>query len=201
MGRGVGGKYKLTPLELEDQINRSTILLDKNFLNFLVETSLYARKTFLKSFKYKKFYSANGKKWKELSEFTIKKRRKKKTWPGNILEDSGALKKSILFDLDAEKQPPHIFKRKIFTKPDYFNNPKNPHRPMCYAGIHNNPSSSDTYGDGFGGRQPKRVVQRQFIGYSTYIDRFMDENIDKYLFDNVFGRPSLYGKSKEIIDD
>lgn len=201
MGRGVAGKYKLTPLELENQIEKSTFLLDKNFLDFLVETSVYSRMTFLKSFKYKKFYSANGKKWKELSGFTIKKRRREKTWPGNILEDSGTLKKSILFDRSVENQPPHVFKRKLFTNPDFFNNPKNPHRPMCYAGIHNNPSSSDTYGSGFGGKTAKRVVQRQFIGYSTYIDRFMNENIDKYLFDNVFGRPSLYEASKEIIDD
>lgn len=194
MGRGVASQYKISPLELEAQMGKVQLFVDKQLLDFLTVTARYSRDTFIKSFRYKKFYSANGEKWKELSEFTIKKRRRKGTWPGRgILEDSGTLRQSILFDLGKDMITPHTFRQKLFTNPKMFNTSKNPHRPMCYAGIHNNPSSSDTYGNGFGGRPAKHVVQRQFMGFSTYIDGFMDKNIDKYLFDNVFGRPSLYG--------
>lgn len=202
MGRGVAAQYKLSPFELESQIEKAKFFVDKQLLDFLVATAKYSRETFINSFRYKKFYSANGTKWKELSEFTIKKRKRKGTWPGRgILEDSGTLRQSILFDLSKDIVAPHIFRQKLYTNPKLFDNSKNPHRPMCYAGIHNDPSSSDTYGNGFGGRPAKKVVQRQFIGYSTYIDKFMDKNIDKYLFDNVFGRPSLYGFGEVLVED
>lgn len=192
MGRKVS-TYRLTPQELQAQINKMSIFLDTNILNFLTATSRNAYEVFRKSFKYKKFYSANGERWKELSDFTIKKRAHKRTWPGRgILEDSGILKDSIQVDTRDSKLGNHRFRERVFTNPKVFNSPKNPNRALCYAGLHNNPSSSDTYGSGFGGKQPKRIVQRQFMGFSTYIDKFMDKNIDKYLFDNIFGGASLY---------
>lgn len=192
MGRKVS-TYRLTPQELTSQINKVSILLDENLLNFMTATTKKAYNTFQKSFKYKRFYSANGGKWQQLSDFTIKKRTHKGTWPGRgILEDNGILKKSIRVDTSGSKLGNHKFRGRVFTNPKFFEDSKNPNRPLCYAGLHNNPSSTDTYGNGFGGKQPKRIVQRQFMGFSTYIDKFMNDNIDKYLFDNVFGGSTLY---------
>lgn len=190
--------YKLTPLELEVQLNKIPYRLNKQLFDFVVETSKYAKKTFINSFKHKRFYSANGTKWQQLSDFTIKKRTRKNTWPGRgILEDSGDLRQSIKVDYKEFKGGINRYSSHVFTDPNVFKSANNPNRPLCYAGLHNNPSLSDTYGSGFGGKKPKKIVQRQFMGFSTYIDKFMEANIDRYLFDGVFGAPGMYSAASE----
>lgn len=177
---------KLTQKQFEDQLKKIPHLLDSRVLDFEQKSIEYARKVFENSFKYQRYYSAGGEKWKKLSDTTIKKRMRKKTWHNrkNILNEYGTLMNSLVItDKSLGLTRPHFFKKRVYTAPEKFNVSTNPHKGFCYAGIHNNPYG-DTYGTAFGG---KPAIQRQFMGYSTYIDKFMDKNIDRYLFDKVFG--------------
>ena len=201
MGRRVGSfkTKKITPEQLEMQINKLVFNMDKMALDFSVDVRKRAYEVFQKSFKYHRFYSAGGNAWKELSENTIKKRTKNKTLKNGILREYETLFNSIEvgrekdgFDDTALTLKTHIARQRIFTNPKKFDVPTNPHRGFCYAGVHNNPGPNETYGNGFGGRRPRvKVVQRQFMGFSTYIDKHAEQNIDKYLFDGVFGVPVI----------
>ena len=153
-------------------------------LSFSAVTTLRAKKVFQDSFVHKRFYSSGGDAWPELSKFTIKKRISKKTWPGagGMLMEYGDMFKSIQI---------HSLKTSgmrgygVYTNPEAYTHGKR--KGFVYAGIHNNPSRSDTYGDGFHGAiTPKRVIKRQFMGHSSYIEDFIRSNIDRYMFYEVF---------------
>ena len=128
--------------------------------------------------------TTGGDAWPELSKFTIKKRISKKTWPGagGMLMEYGDMFKSIQI---------HSLKTSgmrgygVYTNPEAYTHGKR--KGFVYAGIHNNPSRSDTYGDGFHGAiTPKRVIKRQFMGHSSYIEDFIRSNIGRYMFYEVF---------------
>lgn len=185
----------LTQKQFEYQIKGLAERLDVRALEFESKTAERAYTVFRNSFKYQHFYSAGGQKWAQLSDTTIKKRKRKHTWHryNNILNEYGTLKKSI--EIYNDRKDPndtimmgtHKLKRRVFTNPKSFNVSTNPHQGFCYAGVHNNPYG-DTYGTKFGA---KPAIQRQFMGYSTYIDKFMEKNIDKYLFDKLFGNVDM----------
>lgn len=191
MSRGLLGKYqKITPEQMEKQINSLSCKLDMAALNFATSVATRARDVFKRSFKYHRFYSADGKPWQALSENTIAKRKKKGTLNLGILRDYETLVGSIEFSTvgNYRKTINHISRERIFTNPAKFAVPTNPHRGFCYAGVHNNPGPNETYGNGFGRtKRVVKVVQRQFMGFSTYIDSYVEENMNKLLFDKVFG--------------
>ena len=180
---------KLSPEQFVHQIENIPLMLDAKVLDFEQSVAERALNVFKKSFKYQRFYTASGKKWQELSETTIRKRKRKGTWHNrsqNILNEYGTLKGSISIDYmggDEKMKDAHKLKRRVFTDPKKFNVATNPHRGFCYAGVHNNPYG-DTYGTRFGARP---AIQRQFMGYSTYIDKYSDYVMDKKLFDGLFG--------------
>lgn len=175
----------LTPTQLNAQIRTLGRVLDTQVLAFITDLSVYARKTFRMSFQGKKFRSANSQKWQEWSEFTRKKRTNKHTLTGGILREYGTLMDSIIINT-IQSTIPHIHHKRVFTNPKLFNKKSNPHPGFCYAGIHNNPGPGETYGNNFGRGNAKRVVQRQFMGHSTYIESYAAKHMNSFLFDGVF---------------
>lgn len=185
--------HKITPDQMMAQIRLLPCKVDRVALDFSTDVAKRAQKVFRNSFRYHRFYSGDASPWKPLSEATIAKRRRKCTLHGGILNEYGTLKGSIEFATGNGFQTTinHISRQRIFTNPSKFNVSTNPHRGFCYAGVHNNPGPNETYGNGFGGRKRVvKVVQRQFMGYSTYIDNYVEENMNKYLFDALFGNAS-----------
>lgn len=154
--------------------------ISSHVLSFTAVTALRAQKVFQDSFKYKRFYSSGEPSWKPLSDFTIKKRLLQGTWPGagGILRERGDMYNS----LKVKKVNNGLYHGYgVYTDPKEYKN--GPHRGFVYAGLHNNPSASDTYGDGFNGAiRPRKAIKRQFMGHSTYIDQFIFSNIDRYMF-------------------
>ena len=186
-----GKRADLTWKEFQAQIMRLPYMLDLAALNFTVDVAKRALVVFKRSFKEKRFYSSDGASWKPLSKFTIGKRMKRGTWPGKggVLREYGVLYDSIerYGEYNPVKLAGHQFHDKVWTNPLRFNGSKY-HKGFVYAGVHNNPNG-DTYGNGFGGKITSRpAVQRQFIGFSTYIDNFENEHIDKYLFHQIFNK-------------
>lgn len=189
MGRRLEN-HKLTPEQFQQQIERVVKRLDLEALNFTVDVAKNAEETFRKSFKYHRYYTANGAAWQSLSPNTIAKRTRRGTLDGGILREYHNLFKSIQISNEGlyGKTTEHVSRQRVFTDPDNFNAATNVHRGFVYAGVHNNPGPNDTYGNGFGGRvKPVKVIQRQFMGFSTYIDKHVEVNIDKFLLDGLFG--------------
>lgn len=159
---------------------RLTEGISSHVLSFTAVTALRAQKVFQDSFKYKRFYSSGEAAWRPLSDFTIKKRLLQETWPGEggILRERGDMYRS----LKVKKVNDGLYHGYgVYTDPKEYKSGS--HRGFVYAGIHNNPSSNDTYGDGFNGAiRPRKAIQRQFMGHSTYIDQFILSNIDRYMF-------------------
>ena len=159
--------------------------INVNALNYTVILSLRAQKIFQDSFKYKKFYSASGSPWEPLAESTIKKRQRKRTWPGagGMLREYGDMFKSIKVRNSSGKG----FIGGVYTDPSeyvqhhYINtNGKrivDKRGIFCYAGLHN-----------AGGkiRGGHRLPKRQFMGHSTYLFEFALAQADRYFFFNVF---------------
>lgn len=188
-----GKKADMSWKEFQAQIMRLPYMLDVAALNFTVDIAKRALVVFQHSFKEKRFYSGDGKTWPALSDFTIKKRMRKGTWPGHggMLQEYGTLYDSLRregnFNPAYNRVVAHRFRDKVWTYPGRFKSSKD-HPGFVYAGIHNNPDGA-TYGNGFGGRIPPRPAkQRQFMGFSTYIDNFEEKFIDRYLFHQVFNR-------------
>lgn len=130
---------------------------------------------FQESFSIKQFNTAGGKRWKANTRWTVKKRRKKGTWPGagKLMMETGKLRDSL-----------HIERKNKWTVAV--------EADASYAGIHNNPSMNDTYGNGFGGifNPPKKVTQRQFMGHSSKIHEFYMAYANRYLFHTIFRGPA-----------
>lgn len=127
---------------------------------------------FRQSFTLKRFNSDGAKKWPLNTAWTRKKRKSKKpsTWPGanRLMQETNALYKSI-----------KLMNTFTFTGVT---------ASARYAGVHNCPTTGMTYGNGFGGifTPPKPVTQRQFMGHSTEIDKFIATYERRYLFDTIF---------------
>lgn len=125
------------------------------------------------SFTMKAFNSANKRRWKKNTKWTIAKRIRKRTWlgDGGLMQETGALRRSLKLE-----------NRGAFVTSITSDCP--------YGGYHNSPDSSDTYGDGFNGKfsPPKPITKRQFMGHSTLIMEFIEKYQDKYLLDMVFRR-------------
>ena len=146
--------------------------------NFAVDVSIRALVVFKRSFTERKFYSADGAVWPALTPFTIKTRERRGTWPGDgILREYGNLYSSLSRRSISKTNG---VMEQVYTDPKQF--PKG----RAYGGVHNDPRPSDTYGTIFGAKPVKR---RQFMGFSTYIDNFEEQYIDRYLFHAVFGLP------------
>ena len=159
--------------------------IEVNALNYTVILSLRAQKIFQDSFKYKKFYSADGSSWEQLQDSTIKKRQRKHTWPGagGILREYGDMFKSIQVRRGSGKR----FVGGVYTDTDAYKQHKYTDKNgksrvdrrgvFCYAGLHN---------EGGRIRGGHRLPKRQFIGHSTYFFEFAYKQADRYLFFNVF---------------
>lgn len=135
-----------------------------------------AYKIFQDSFELKKFNSAGEVRWTANTKWTVKKRKKRKTWPGanRLMQEYNNLYKSMKYVASVNSFTSGV-------KVD-----------ASYAGFHNDPRPGETYGNGFGGifSPPKRVTRRQFLGHSTLIDDFVAAYEQVYLFDTVFRKPS-----------
>lgn len=159
-------------------------------MNYTIILSLRAQKIFQNSFKYKKFYSADGDSWQPLAKSTIKKRERKGTWPGDggMLREYGDMFRSIktlkgsitrngvkfngsFVNTDPKEYVQHSYTNRhgqsITDKRGVF----------CYAGLHN---------EGGKIRGGRKLPKRQFIGHSTYLYEFALAQADRYFFFNVF---------------
>lgn len=164
--------------------------LSVNAQNFTIILSLRAKKIFQDSFKYKKFYSSGSDKWTNLNPKTINKRRRRRTWPGagGMLAEYGNMFDSI--DTTPINNSSGITTgMRVFTDPKKYR----PHthmgtrkfkrgrvsvmRRFCYAGLHN---------EGGYIRGGHKLPRRQFMGHSTYLFDFAKQEMNKYLFYNVF---------------
>lgn len=135
-----------------------------------------ALKIFQDSFELKKFNSAGEARWVANSTWTVRKRKRKRTWPGanKLLQEYNKLYQSVQY-------VPAI---NAFTSGVRAN--------ASYAGFHNDPRPGENYGNGWGGRfsPPKPVIRRQFMGHSTLLEDFINTYEKAYLFDTVFRRPT-----------
>jgi len=150
--------------------------IEVNALSYTVILSLRSQKIFQDSFKYKKFYSNGGDGWPDLDEKTIKKRKKRHTWPGagGILREYGDMFKSIKIGRGKQGR----FVGVVYTDPkDYKHSSTKKRSSFCYAGLHN---------EGGRIRGGHVLPKRQFIGHSTYLFDFALKQADRYLFFNVF---------------
>ena len=157
-----------------------------NSMNYTVILSLRAQKIFQDSFKYKRFYSANGGAWPSLRQSTIKKRQRKNTWPGagGILREYGDMFSSI----EVRRAGDNTFIGGVITNPkkyvrhEYTGRDGQKHTDkrgaFCYAGLHNNGGTI---------RGGHHLPKRQFMGHSTYLFEFALRQADRYFFFNVFG--------------
>lgn len=163
----------LTPKQFHQQLSvaaHQSVVALEHWKHVLSQRALAV---FKESFKLKKFNSYGGEKWKRNTEWTVKKRKWKGTWPGanKLMQETNALYNSL--------------------KTEAKNGVYSVVTGVRYAGIHNDPEPGWTYGDGFGGKYspPKPVTKRQFMGHSTKIDQFIRMYERRYLFDTVFRKP------------
>ena len=126
--------------------------LAQQWFNFETLVGNAAKKIFRDSFYLRRFNSAGTFSWQS--------RRNHKPHP--ILEETGALKHSIIWERFHSNKNRGV---KLFTDPDMFKFSNRQYgRNFCYAAIHNEggkiakPGSPASY-----------IRQRQFIGYSTTV--------------------------------
>lgn len=187
-----GRKVNMTMDEFVNHIRLLPGMADKAFVKYVVALSKRALVIFDHSFKEHRFYSANGKPWKPITDTTWKLRQyhakkygKKLSPREHKLEEFGYLRGSIEIDKSTLSSGGGLYRRKVWTNPEKFRSPV--HNGFVYAGVHNDPNRSDTYGTRFG---RKRAIKRQFMGHSTYMDDFMTRYASRYLFDEIFNRAS-----------
>lgn len=186
--RGGTGGQTMSVVEFSNHLMIAAYEAQRNAENFAVVLSLRAQKIFQNSFRYKKFYSADGSAWPALTPNTIRRRTKLGTWPGagGMLQEFGDLYRSIK-QRNLKGQGGQVYTDPNEFKHAEYKNGKR-RRTFCYAGIHNNGAEMGlTYGNGFGGKvMPVGVKNRQFIGHSTYLFQFARSIMRQYLFDEVF---------------
>lgn len=171
--RGRGAVTTLKDIrEMVLQMTVSAHQMSIAFEHWRIVLAKRALKIFQDSFEMKKFNSAGEVRWKANTSWTVKKRKRRKTWPGanKLMQEYNNLYKSL-------KDIPTV---KRFTS--------GVKATSKYAGYHNDPRPGDTYGDGFGGKfsPPKSIVRRQFMGHSTLIDEFINQYEKNYLYYTIF---------------
>lgn len=143
--------------------------------NFRIFVGRRALKVFQNSFKNQRFYDRGSSHWKGLSSATLAKRAKHGTG-SKILIEYGDLRDSLEFFSNKSKAG-------VVTKRVRANAGHHKKHTICYAGYHNE-------GVGTYGRSNVPYVQRQFIGFSSYldplVDPYMSKMMERYLFDSVF---------------
>ena len=142
-------------------------------LTFEVKMAKEAVEVFQRSFTDRKFRNWGSKPWKKLAPYTIKRRQKFGTNPNRILWDTGTMKKSI----KAVEG-----KGLVRTDPSAYGTARR-HKGVCYAGIHNDPQF---FGATNVAARNHEVVQRQFIGHSSYLREKGWALTELYLFDELF---------------
>lgn len=142
----------ITPRQLAQQWLRLPNKFEVNVFNFEILVGNAAKKIFRDSFYLRRFNSSGTFSWQS--------RRDHKPHP--ILEETGALKHSIIWERFHSNKNRGV---KLFTDPDMFKFSNRQYgRNFCYAAIHNEggkiakPGSPASY-----------IRQRQFIGYSTTV--------------------------------
>mgnify|MGYP006988829161 CR=1 FL=1 len=196
--RGVRGRTatEINLLQVPQQILQMCEAIASQALSLTAVMAYRSQKIFQDSFVHKRFNSADGRPWKPLSGFTISYRRKGggvrqgvgySSNPSDILNYTGDLKRSIT----VREKTNGVRGYTVFTDPNAFVSHNDKRSGFCYAAIHNNAGEDGrnyTYGNGFGGKiRPKKVVQRQFMGHSTYLDEFFMQNVDRYMRVGVLG--------------
>lgn len=156
------GSISLTPERVLSQWKDASHNFDLNLNNFEVRIGREVATIFKTSFAIHRFNTASSSPWK--------KRRDRKTHP--ILFETGTLKNSIKYKTLADAGKKTV---KIYTDPNAFGTAAR-HKGFCYAAVHNDPSGTHTYGGGV------PSVQRQFMGYSSYIEDKLKELTVSTLF-------------------
>lgn len=145
--------------------------------NFRIMLGHRAQKVFQESFTKQKLNTRGSEKWQALSEYTIKKRKRRGT-DGKILKEYGDLHDSIKVE---ENVGPKT--TRVYTDVVPINENHKKYHSICYAGYHNE-------GEGHYGHTQKAYIKRQFMGHSTFLSKDTDPWIRKmmstYLFDAVF---------------
>lgn len=196
LGKGAsiprGSRRRVVEITYDQMLRQMTLipsLLDKSVCNYAIALRQNALRIFGESFKSKRFYSANSKPWKPITEGTWRLRlyhqdkydRQSVGARDEILREFGYLKGSIRVRDEKNVMNIGLTKYTIWTDPESFKSPV--HKGFVYAGIHNNPGMGDTYGRRFGA---KKVVRRQFMGHSSYQANFIRLYQNNYLFHSIF---------------
>ena len=144
-GKRLSGSVELTWADFQQQIGLLPLFVDKAALDFTVVIAQRAETVFRHSFKNHEFYSSDGEKWADDSLSTKRKRAFRGTWPGvnGVLGEYGVLMRSVQIKEVDEKKIAHKFSKTVWTDPLAFNGSKF-HKGFVYAGVHNDPSSTDT---------------------------------------------------------
>ena len=187
-----GSKRRVVEITYDQMMRQMTLvpsLLEKSVWEWAACLRNSATSIFDKSFDNKRFYSANSKPWKPITDGTWKMRlyhkdKYDRTSVGSrdmILKEFGYLRKSIKVKDEKNVMGIGVTKFTIWTDPDEFKSPV--HKGFVYAGVHNNPSKNDTYGLRYGA---KKAVRRQFMGHSTYQESRIRMYQNNYLFHSIF---------------
>lgn len=145
----------ITPKQLMQQWATLPEKFEVNVYNFEILMGNAAKKIFRDSFYLRRFNSTSTFAWQERSA------KSKKTHP--LMQETGNLKNSIVWQRNDGKKGMRGVS--VYTDPLAFRHSERQYgRNFCYAAVHNDPSGSHTYGN-----TGVSSIQRQFIGYSTYI--------------------------------
>jgi len=139
----------ITPEQLTQQWRPLQHRFGLQLWNFKVEASKAAVEVFQESFDLHRMNTNNSMTWRERT----------RSYKHPIMHETGTLKNSIKYKEQTKTQ------MRIYTDPNAFGTATR-HKGFCYAAVHNDPSGSHTYG-----RTGVPSVQRQFIGFSTVLDK------------------------------
>ncbi len=173
--KGIHGVNRLTPESWIIHLTVAKHQMEINSSNFLHVMIRNAKTIFSESFTQHRFKTKGSKGWKELSENTIKLRRRRGVWHNSILNERGMLKNSL--DLQFSFIP-GAYMGAVVTKQV----PDRDGKMVCYAAIHNEGGYPQTVF----GKYPFTSEQRQFMGHSSYIEQFAISIRDKYFLNDVF---------------
>lgn len=151
------------------------------------------------SFEQKRFNSSGSPKWHTISRWTMHKRMYAGAWP--IRGKNGKYirppKKSKYSGKSTWKGAGGLLEEhnrymQMNTNVKFGPNTSGVKALSDYSGYHNDPKSSDTHGDGWGGvfHPLKNIRRRQFMGHSTLMDDFINKYEKRYLFDTIFRAPT-----------
>ncbi|MBO6255713.1 MAG: hypothetical protein J6O49_19050 [Bacteroidaceae bacterium] len=144
---------RITPEQMIAQWRPLRHKFQLNVWNFQVEVAKAAVEVFQMSFELHRFNTNNSMPWRE----------RRKNYKHPILKETGTLKNSIRYKKLTKSS------MRVFTAPSQFGTAAR-HKGFCYAAVHNDPSGSHTYG-----HTGVRSIQRQFMGYSSILDKKVRE--------------------------